>query len=165
MKAINLHALFLMVLVVTFSSCEKEDENPAYVGSWETELFTMATAADTVQAKMSFDFAKTSFVTEVSVYVAQANIYVQMLGVKGSVAEEANQELNVSLTDIGTWNSDANDYNWKNRTSNAAEFEALYQGYLSTSMLKDFDAVYQVDGSNLDLIIAAVQDTINLKKK
>ncbi len=164
MKTKNLISLLLIVSAFALIiSCDNEDEKPAYVGDWETNVFTMATSADTVEAKMSFVFTETTFVTEVSLFIAQS--YYPMLGVKGSVDEKENQTLTVSLTDIGTWNSGTNAYDWKNRTTNSAEFELLYAGYLSTSMLKDFNAVYQLEGSNLDLIIAAVPDTIHLHKQ
>ncbi|MFO7656482.1 MAG: hypothetical protein R6W78_05390 [Bacteroidales bacterium] len=162
----NFFRFFLFAFsLALIMACEKEEKNPAYVGLWESNSFSLQTAAGAATAKMLFDFDKTGFTNEIFLYAAQVNMYVEMLGVKGSIEEKENQELTVSLTDIGTWDSNQNDYNWKNRTNNGVEFETLYQGYLSTSMLKDFDAVYKVEGDKLDLIIPAVNDTIHLYKK
>ena len=107
---------------------------------------------------------ETSFIAEISIMIA-VNTYLNLLGVKGNVAEKPNQILGINLTDLGEYDPQSNDYDWKNRTNDAVEFEALYQGYLATSLPKDFDAEYVVTGNRMDLIVAAVNDTIVLFKK
>lgn len=155
----NLLLCVLMGLAFTLTMCNKEEENPPYVGTWESAVFEDPTSH--ISSKMTFVFEKSSFLAEVSVMVA-ANSFLELLGVQGDVEELENQTLDVSLIDIGLWDAEANDYAWKNRVDDAADFEALYQGYMSNSMPKDFEAVYEVEGDNLDLIVAAVNDTIHL---
>ena len=159
MKKRILLLLVPVIMALVLSQCKKDEEDPPYVGTWESAVFQDPTSQ--AMSKMTFDFTRDHFLTEISVMVA-ANTFIEVLGVQGDIEEKANQNLDVSLTDIGQWDAGQNDYDWKNRTDDAAEFEALYQGFLSTSMLKDFTAVYEIDGNQLDLIVAAVNDTIHL---
>ena len=159
MKKSSLLLLVTVGLSLIVSNCKKDEEDPPYVGSWESAVFQDPTSG--VSSKMTFVFEKSSFLTEVSV-MAGPNTFIELLGVQGDIEEKANQTLDVSLTDIGLWDAGLNDYTWQNRTENPTEFEALYQGYMANSMLKDFEAVYEIEGDNLDLIVAAVNDTIHL---
>jgi hypothetical protein len=163
----NKHVFALLVLggILIFSMCSKDDDKtPPYVGQWETETFEMMGAF----AMMDVDFAESNILAEVALMVA-ANTYVNILGVKGNVAEKSDQILDISLTDLGQWDAASNDYDWKNRTTEPAEFEAIYQQMgLSQMIPKDFEAEYSVVGDELDLIFEvapSVTDTINLFRK
>jgi len=59
-----------------------------------------------VEAKMDFVFTKTNFTDEISVVFGSVSSNV--LGVKGDISEKENQILDISLTDIGEWDPDAN---------------------------------------------------------
>lgn len=162
MKKTNVLFIALLGLLLTMTMCKKdeEDNNPPYVGNWETDIFQM----QGTNVKMDFDFAATNFVAEISVMLAP-NTFAGLLGVKGDVSEMENQTLDVSLTDIGSWDAESNAYDYKNRTSDEVEFNIMYEQFLATTLPKDFDAIYVVEGNTLDLIIPAVQDTINLFRK
>jgi len=59
-----------------------------------------------VEAKMDFVFTKTNFTDEISVVFGSVSNNV--LCVKGDISEKENQILDISLTDIGEWDPDAN---------------------------------------------------------
>lgn len=162
MKKTNVLIIALLGLLLTMTMCKKdeEDNNPPYVGSWETETFKM----QGTDVKMDFDFAATNFVAEISVMLAP-NTFAGLLGVKGDVSEMEDQTLDVSLTDIGQWDQDLNAYDYQNRTDDALEFNALYEMFLASMLPKDFEAIYVIGEGTLDLIIPVAQDTINFFRK
>lgn len=162
MKNRNVFFVFIVGIALTLTMCSKdEDTAPPYVGNWETDVFEMVGQT----AKMEVDFAETNMLAEVALMVAP-NTFINVLGVKGTVEDKPNQVMGVSLTDLGQWDALTNDYDWKNRNNDAAEFEGIYQQMGLAAMIpKDFDADYVISGDNMDLIIDEVNDTINLMRK
>ena len=106
MKKSSLLLLVTVGLSLIVSNCKKDEEDPPYVGSWESAVFQDPTSG--VSSKMTFVFEKSSFLTEVSV-MAGPNTFIELLGVQGDIEEKANQTLDVSLTDIGLWDAGLND--------------------------------------------------------
>jgi hypothetical protein len=160
MKKTNLLLISLLGLLLTMTMCKKDDDDPPYVGSWETDVFTMQEA----QVKMDFDFTASNFTGAIRVFITNG-VYIDYLGIKGDVTETDNQNLDISLTDLGLYDGDIEDYDYKNRVNDATEFDALYTQYLATSLPKDFLATYEITGDQMDLVIADIQETITLYRK
>ncbi len=159
MKKTNVLLIALIGLMMTMTMCKKDDNDPPYVGSWESEEFSMGD----VNVKMGYDFTTTNFDGEILV-AGGPDIYVGYLGLKGDISEKENQTLDFSITDIGQPDV-TGAYDYKNRVADAGEFDALYNGFLSNQMPKDFEAIYKVTGNELDLYIPAIQDTLELYAK
>jgi hypothetical protein len=165
MKNKNVIYVLIIGIALTLTMCSKDEKSaPPYVGNWQTDVFEM----QGTNAKMEVEFAETNILAEVAVMVA-ANTFINILGVKGTVEDKPNQMMDVSLTDLGQWDPVSNDYDWKNRTNDAAEFEGIYQGMGLAAMIpKDFEAEYIIVGDAMDLVFEvapSVTDTINLTRK
>ncbi|MBN1597584.1 MAG: hypothetical protein JW894_04780 [Bacteroidales bacterium] len=164
MKKLLLTGLGFITLILVFSTCKKDDENgeeqPPYVGTWETAVFGEAPPQQIV-----FTFTPSAFTAEVF-FVIASNLS-EFMGIKGDIDEIDEQTLDVSLTDLGLWDVGLNNYNWQNRTDNPTEFSSIHETYLSGSIPLDFEATYEVEGDDLTLIIdeEEVQDTIYLYRQ
>ncbi len=162
MKKNKLLVLVVIAVALVFQMCEKEENVPAYVSNWETAVYKFPVGDQLIDQKMNFDFAETSFESQIQNIIQGATI--NFLGIRGDVMDKGESKLGVELTEIGLFNATSNDFDWKTKTENTAEFEGLYQGYLSNSLPAEFDAIWSVESDVLSLIIPAV-DTITLYKK
>ncbi len=162
MKKNRFLILLILITAFTLQMCEKTEDLPAYVGNWETLPYKFPVGDQLIDQKMGFDFEKTSFEAQIKNIIQGATI--NFLGVRGSVTNKNDSTLGVELTEIGEFKAATNDYDWKTKVDNEMEFNGLYQGYLSNSLPASFDAIWNIEGDKLELIIPQV-DTISLYKK
>ena len=71
MKKTNVLFIALLGLLVTMTMCKKDEDNPPYVGSWETEEFSMLNA----NVKLDVDFTTTNLDGEIML-VAGPGLYI-----------------------------------------------------------------------------------------
>jgi hypothetical protein len=169
MKNFRIIPLVLVAMAITFSMCSKDDEvtpnNPEaqpYEGSWETAEFQNLVGGSVVMQKMDFDFTDTTFITQVFTIVS--DVEAPSLGVKGDVTPKTENNIHISITDLGLPNQSGN-YDWKNRVNDAVEYQQIYQGFVAAFMPEDFDAMHEIEGDLFDLVIPVAQDTIHLYKR
>lgn len=162
MKKNKVLVLMVIAVALAFQMCEKEEDVPAYVGNWETEAYKFPVGGELIDQKMNFDFAETSFESQIQNIIQGATI--NFLGIRGDVMSKGLDTLGVELTEIGLFNAASNDFDWKTKTENTDEFNGLYHGYLSNSLPAEFNAIWNVENDVLSLIIPQV-DTITLYKR
>lgn len=153
----------LTVFAFTLTSCEEEttsDENKAYVGEWETNVYPSVTGA---MEKMYVTLTNTTF-EDVVYQGASAEAIGFATAVKGDITFVEDGKIDVDITAVKV-GSESGSY--VEKASDETQFYAFFNGGIGQIMLESFTATYEViDESSMRLIIPVTYgtDTLNLTK-
>jgi hypothetical protein len=144
MKKSNLFYLVLLSLLMIFTSCEKEDKTPGYIGVWE---MTNSITEDgiTLNMKDVLTLEEGNFIE--SIQMKYGDQYLEILVMKGDlVATET--KFSFTITSIGALNSNTLDMDWYNEGTDA--FDSFLREELQYTT-NSYSIAYSVEGKVLIL--------------
>jgi hypothetical protein len=91
---------YVVLIIWTAQGCEKEDEQPDYVGTWATVQTQDSTNSGTVNLRDVVDFSAKSFTHLGQVLSSQTNEWINFIGVKGKITIDDNI-MSIKIVEMG----------------------------------------------------------------
>jgi hypothetical protein len=155
--------LFLigLTIVVLYYSCGKENKSSlSYVGTWETEVYTVPidTLGSLENQKMIFVFRTDSFSNTINLVIGPLD--QPIFKVSGTIDKLSGNNLYFKIIQMGE--IEGTDINWM--YDGTSGFDSLYVLWIAPFMPVTFNSAYEIADNKLDLIINETDDTLHLNR-
>lgn len=151
----------LIVLSLTFTSCEKEDETPAYVGTWVNEITETVEIFGEMTVTTTLVLTKSTY--DISSSFTIADVPIPAGGTSGDLSVNGNT-ITISPTSITAYDIDEETGELIEMILNKGD-DGWEEALVEMEMSASESATYSIDGNKMTVTFEGEDDSMVFTKK